>query len=149
VWAGVRSNGSVTSHWTLAGAALPYVPFDDGWEPASEIPSYVGLYRDSRERFAEQVDAAAIPVERIEELVLVAGGDDQVWPAVEMSRAIEARRRNHNLPTVVVSDAEAGHRSILPGEPIVAGGVQMRRGGNEQADRRIGDAAWAQIRPLL
>ena len=149
VWAGVRTDGSVTSHWTLDGAALPYVPFDDGWEPTAEVPAYIDFYRASRRRFADQVAAAAIPVERIKKLLLIAGGDDQVWPAVEMARAIQARRRSHNRRTVVVSDAEAGHRSVLPGEPLVEGGVQMQRGGNEQADRRIGDSAWAHIKPLL
>jgi hypothetical protein len=31
IWAGVRGDGTVTSHWTLGGALLPYVPFDDTW----------------------------------------------------------------------------------------------------------------------
>ncbi|MFC6345621.1 hypothetical protein ACFP8W_26785, partial [Nocardioides hankookensis] len=78
VWAGVRSDGSVTSHWTLDGVPLPFVPFDDAWEPESEEPAFADLYRASRRRYAERVPAATIPVERIAELVLVAGGDDQV-----------------------------------------------------------------------
>ena len=149
VWAGVRPDGSVTSHWTLGGVPLPFVPFDDGWEPESEPPAYVGLYEASRQRFPDRLAQAAIPVEQIRQLVLVAGADDDVWPALGMARAMEARRQAHRLDTVVVSDPGAGHRAILPGEPVVRGGIRMRRGGTEEADRRLGEAAWAQIRMLL
>ena len=149
VWAGVRSDGSVTSHWTVENAPLPFVPFDDAWDAVDEGPAFVGLYEASRQRFADRVLAAAIPVEQIRHLVLVAGGDDEVWPSLEMARVIEARRAAHDLDTVVVSDSAAGHRAILPGEPIVEGGMRMRRGGSEAADRRLGAAAWTQIAALL
>ena len=97
VWAGVRPDGSVTSHWTLDGSPLPFVPFDDGWDADSEVPAYVGLYEASRERFPDTLVEAAIPVEKIGRLVLVGGADDKVWPALEMARVIEARRRTHGL----------------------------------------------------
>jgi hypothetical protein len=149
VWAGVRSDGSVTSHWTVGGAPLPFVPFDDRWEPDSEVPAYAGMYEASRRRYRARLAEASIPVERIRQLLLVAGGDDQVWPALQMSRAIEERRRAHGLDTVVVSDPEAGHRTILPGESAVSGGVSMRRGGTPEADQRLGGAAWEQIGSML
>lgn len=44
---------------------------------------------------------------------------------------------------------DAGHRAILPGEPVVSGGIRMRRGGTGDADRRLGVAAWDEIRTLL
>lgn len=149
VWAGVRGDGTVTSHWTLGGDPLPFVPFDDTWEPDGEIPAYVGLYVASRQRFPDEAARAAIPVQQIRRLVLVAGGDDQAWPSLEMARAIEARRAAYGLTTVVVTDAEAGHRALLPGEPVVEAGITMRRGGNEPADRRLGEAAWREITTLL
>lgn len=149
VWAGVRGDGTMTSHWTLDGAPLPYVPFDDTWTPDDDMPAFIGCYQASRRRFAERLDAAAIPVERIERLVLVAGGDDQVWPALPMAENIMARRAAHGLDTVLVSDPEAGHRAILPGEPVVTAGMRIRRGGTELADRRLGAAAWQHILPEL
>jgi hypothetical protein len=148
VWAGVRGDGTVTSHWTLDGVPRPYVPFDDTWTSADDVPAFIGCYEASRRRFPERLDAATIPVERIERLVLVAGGDDQVWPALPMAEAIRARRAAHGLDTVLVSDSEAGHRTILPGEPVVTGGMRMRRGGTEVADRRLGAAAWPHILEL-
>jgi hypothetical protein len=149
VWAGVRGDGTVTSHWTFDGSPLPYVPFDETWESDDDIPAFVGLYESSRQRFSQRLDAAAIPVERIERVVLIAGGDDQVWPALPMAESISARREAHGLDTVLVSDPHAGHRTVLPGEPTVTGGVRMRRGGADDHDRRLGATAWTSIEGLL
>lgn len=149
VWAGVRSDGAVTSHWSLGDEPLPFVPYDDAWQPDSDPPAYVGCYEASRSRYAGVVERAQIPTERIRRLVLVAGGDDQVWPAVAMSEAIRARRAGNGLATTVVSDPDAGHRTILPGEPVVRAGISMRRGGSEEADRRLGAAAWVEIESAL
>lgn len=149
VWAGVTAEGRVTSHWTRYDDPLPFVPFDDAWRATTTPPSYAALYAASRERFADRVDGATIPVERIAELVLVAGGDDRVWPAVAHAEAIAARRAAHGLATTTVTDAGAGHRTLLPGEAVATGGQRMARGGTEEADRRLGARAWAAIRPLL
>ena len=149
VWAGVRPDGRATSHWTLGGAPLPYVPFDETWEQDDEVPAFVGLYEASRLRSPRRIEAAGIPVERIDQVLLVAGGDDQVWPAVSMSESIKARRAEHGLDTTLVSDPDAGHRTVLPGEPVVTGGIRMRRGGTDDSDRRLGARAWDHIRPLL
>ncbi|KRB77001.1 hypothetical protein ASE01_09560 [Nocardioides sp. Root190] len=145
VWAGVTGGGRVTSHWTLDGTPLPFVPFDETWVAAEEPPAFRDLYARSRERFADLVPDATIPVERINDLLLVAGGDDRVWPALDHARAISARRTTAGLVTTIVTDAEAGHRTVLPGEPVVSGGVRMQRGGTEIADRRLGEACWPQV----
>lgn len=149
VWAGVRGDGTVTSHWTLDGVPLSYMPFDETWESDDDVPAFVGLYESSRKRFPERLDAATIPVERIDQVVLFAGEDDQVWPALAMSESISARRAEHGLDTVMVTDTEAGHRTVLPGEPVVTGGINMRRGGTDASDRRLGAAAWPHIERLL
>ena len=148
VWAGITKDGRVTSHWTYQGTPLPYLPFADDWVAEDDPPAYVGLYRRSWTRYARNIPAATIPVERIRQLILVAGGDDQVWPAVEQARRIEARRFDHDLPTTIITDPAAGHRTILPGEPVTAGGIHMQRGGEESADRRLGVRAWQRITQL-
>ena len=149
VWAGITAAGRVTSHWTLGGEPLAFVPFDDRWEPVGDPPAYADLYRQSRQRFATEAAAAVIPVERIRQVVLVAGGDDQVWPSVDHVEAIRRRREQHGLATVVVTEPLAGHRALLPGEPVVVAGANMRRGGTEEADRLLGSASWAEIQRLL
>ena len=94
--------------------------------------------------------AATIPVERFfGDVLLVAGGDDRVWPSVDFARRIEARRAAYDLPTTLVTHPEAGHRVVLPGETVATGGASMARGGTEAADRALGLLAWPEIRRVL
>ena len=106
--------------------------------------------RPEPETSPELADAAAIPVERITgEVVVVAGGDDQVWNSVRYAAEIERRRRAHGLETTVVTHPDAGHRAVLPGEPASGGGMAMARGGSPAADAALGELAWPAIRSAL
>lgn len=145
VWAGVRPDGTQTSHWTLDGRPLPYVPLLASWRPETDPPSFRRHFELSRAAEPEAAAAAAIPVERLRRLLLVAGADDLVWPSVEHARALAARRGGD---TVLVMEPSAGHRTILPGEPAPAGGMRMARGGSPAADRRLGALAWEGLRRL-
>jgi hypothetical protein len=68
---------------------------------------------------------------------------------VSFARAVHARRTALDLPTTLVTHPEAGHRVILPGEPVAGGGQQMARGGTGAADRELGERAWPEIRRVL
>ncbi|UUW88078.1 alpha/beta fold hydrolase [Pimelobacter simplex] len=149
MWAGLDADGRQTAHWTLDGVPLPHVRYDERWTPHTDPPSYVGLYRASRTLDPDGVAAATLPVERIPELLVVAGDDDQVWPAREQAEEIVLRRASYGLATTLVADPEAGHRAILPGEDVVAAGQRMARGGTEEADRRLGAAAWDALLALV
>jgi hypothetical protein len=149
VWAGVTSDGRQTSHWTLGGEPLPFVPLLKNWRPDGDPPSFRALYELSRAADPDSADAAGIAVERIRELVLVAGGDDLVWPSDQQALSILARRAHQGLATTVVVDQAAGHRAVLPGEPAPNAGMRMMRGGSASADRRLGAAAWDSIRQLM
>lgn len=150
VWANVGpgSDGRdrpLRSSWTLGGAPLPFVPYVESWVPRSDPPAYRELYESSLSAFADAADAAAIPVERIAgTVVLVAGGDDQVWPSQQSVEVMAARRAAHGLSTVVVVEPAAGHRPVLPGEQP-APGADLMRGGTPAADRRLGERAWSEI----
>lgn len=155
VWAGVAPDGPdgearQTSHWTAGGIPLPFVPFVEDWVPDTEPPAFRGLYAASLAARPDLTEAAAIPVQEIAgAVVLVAGGDDQVWPSGEFAATITARRRAHGLDTTLVTHPGAGHRPILPGEsPIVAGQV-MARGGNPEADAELGRDAWPMVSEAL
>jgi acetyl esterase/lipase len=149
VWAGVTAEGRQTSHWTIDGVPVPFVPFAEDWEPRTEPPIYRDLYLYSRRINPTAVDAAAIPVERIPTLIQVVGGQDLVWPSDRHAEAIEQRRSHHGLTTTTVVDEDAGHRAVLPGEPVVDTGQRMQRGGDATANRRLGQAAWVEIQALL
>ncbi len=150
VWAGVRPDGTQTSHWTLAGSPVPFIPYVDDWSPTTDPPAYRGLYQESWDRAAADRRAAAtIPVERIQRVLLVAGGDDQVWDGPDHAARIVQRRNLAGLHTMITQEAKAGHRVVLPGEEVVSGGQRMARGGTPDADTRLGERAWPVILELL
>ncbi|WP_406050967.1 acyl-CoA thioester hydrolase/BAAT C-terminal domain-containing protein [Kribbella sp. NBC_00889] len=147
VW-GWNDAGRQTSAWTWRGEPLPFVPYDPDWQADDDPPSFVGWYRQSLKRYAAEAEAARIPVERTRgEVLLVAGGDDKVWPSVEFAEQI-ARSRGE-LGTRTVFAARAGHRPLFPGEQAKTGGQRMARGGTVEADRQLGALAWPEIRRTL
>lgn len=138
------------SSWSRGGEPVPFVPYDDDAEPLGDPPAYAPVYAQSLRTHSDRVAAATIPVERFfGDVLLVAGGDDRVWPSVQFARAVEARRRALDLPTTVVTHAGAGHRVLLPGEAVATGGQRMARGGTEAADRALGERAWPHLRRVL
>lgn len=141
VWESVTPPGR--SSWTRDGAPLPFVRYDPTWVPQESPPAFRGLY----ERSLRAADPAArIPVERIgADVVLAAGGDDQVWPSETFARAIEQTRTAHGLATTVLVEPTAGHRIPFPGEPPLTGGQEMRRGGTPGADARLGVRTWHEV----
>lgn len=138
------------SSWSRCGRPLPFVPYDDDAHAPGDPPAYAPVYAQSLRTHAAAVAAATIPVERFfGDVLLVAGGDDQVWPSVEFARAIERRRAALDLPTTLVTHPEAGHRVVLPGETVASGGLPLARGGTEAADRALGELAWIELRRVL
>jgi hypothetical protein len=155
VWANVGAgpDGELRpqhSSWSRGGAPLPFVPYDDDADPLGDPPAFAPVYAQSLRSAGDRVAAATIPVERFfGDVLLVAGGDDQVWPSVTYAEAVQARRRALDLPTTLVTHPRAGHRVVLPGEPVPGGGQRMARGGTEAADRELGERAWPEIRRVL
>lgn len=149
-WSCIEPDGSQVSHWRFRGAAVPSVPFDLTWEADTDPPAYAGMYRRSMQIAGQKVlERATIPVEDIDELLLIAGGDDQVWPSVDFADRIVERRRNHGLPTDLVTLPSAGHRTTLPGEQPVVAGQSMARGGTDETNRELGRLAWPHVRDIL
>lgn len=149
VWSGVV-DGSWSSHWSHHGNPLPAVPFAQDWEPDADPPAFRSLYATSLTQAGEQARTARIRSERIDgEVLLIAGGDDQVWPATDFAADIVAARNAAGLATCVVTHPQAGHRLLLPGEAPAVGGVTMARGGTPEADAALGAKAWPEIVRVL
>ncbi|MFI5730567.1 alpha/beta fold hydrolase [Kribbella sp. NPDC051587] len=146
MWGRVGEDGTQRSAWTWQGVPLPFVRYDAQWQPDEDPPSYTPMYRQSL-LTAPDVDAARIPVEQIKDVLLIAGGDDKVWPAVDFAEEIV--RRRGALPTRLVVGPDAGHRVVLPGETPKTAGQRMARGGTEAADRELGERAWQEILKVL
>lgn len=153
-WEGHRRDDTEPprSKWTWRGEPVPFVPLDSTWTPpADETPAFTPYYERSRALAgAEAIDAARIPVERFTgDLVLVPGGDDQVWPSLPAARAIAARRAAPGLRTVLVEDPGAGHPVVLPGETAPGTARGYRVGGDVGSAQRLGALAWPAIRDVL
>ncbi|MGE0727724.1 MAG: acyl-CoA thioester hydrolase/BAAT C-terminal domain-containing protein [Acidimicrobiia bacterium] len=150
VWPASDDTGQLRSHWTRHGTPLPFVPFDHTWTATSDPPAFRSLYERSLHTHADEAAAAAIAIEDFAgQLVLIAGDDDQVWPAADWARTIAHRRAQHQLPTTLITHPEAGHRVILPGEQPVRRGQHMQRGGNDTADAELGTMAWPHVHTAL
>jgi dienelactone hydrolase len=96
VWAGFGGpapEGTENSSWSWAGAPLPAIPYDRYEDVFSGAATAAQVHVRSRAALTPDQDARVrIPVERIEAKVLLIGaGADEVWPSLDMAKAIEAR----------------------------------------------------------
>jgi hypothetical protein len=155
-WANVGPGSDNRTHpyrssWTWHGEPVPFVPYDESWQPTGPEPvAFRTLYERSMLAFPHARAAAAIPVERAEaELVLVAGASDAVWPSDLFAAELAARRRAAGRQVELVEDPEAGHRPVLPGEPSPSPSRKLAHGGTPGADARLGRAAWPHVLAVL
>ncbi|WP_326673075.1 acyl-CoA thioester hydrolase/BAAT C-terminal domain-containing protein [Streptomyces sp. NBC_01257] len=141
------------SSWTWRGEPVPFVPYDDDWtaaEPDGGPVSVLGWYERSLRTFAARVPAAELPVGGAgTALVLVAGGDDLMWPSLRAARGLAARRTAAGLPVRLVTHDAAGHRVRVPGEGPAALSGRFRYGGSHAADAALGAAAWPHLLDAL
>ncbi|MFE7045685.1 acyl-CoA thioester hydrolase/BAAT C-terminal domain-containing protein [Streptomyces atratus] len=141
------------SSWTWRGKPLPFVPMDDSWQAAEQADGPVaicGWYELSERTYARRLDAAAIPVEKASaDILLVAGGDDAMWPSLRYAEQLAARRRAADALVHLVTRGDAGHRPRFPGEGPAAPSKTFAYGGTARSDALLGEAAWAPILGLL
>ncbi|MDH6108505.1 dienelactone hydrolase [Kitasatospora sp. MAP12-15] len=137
------------SSWSWRGQPLPFVPYDDSWLSADHGDGPVairGCYEQSERTFAADLDAAAIPVEQARaDILLVAGADDEMWPALRYARELAARREAVGAQVEVITRDDAGHRPRLPGEGPAAPSTVYHYGGTAEGDALLGEAAWGSI----
>ncbi|MBM9519863.1 acyl-CoA thioesterase/BAAT N-terminal domain-containing protein [Desulforhopalus vacuolatus] len=120
VWQGLRF-GRPGSSWTQGGKTVPYLPM--------KVPLYTIFklflgktvaFRESYTRglrASKNLDTAAIRVEQINGPVfLVAGTDDQVWPAADFADTIAERlkQHEHQYPCKYFREKGAGHLVCMP-----------------------------------
>ncbi|MFD9539986.1 acyl-CoA thioester hydrolase/BAAT C-terminal domain-containing protein [Streptomyces sp. NPDC060022] len=141
------------SSWTWRGEGLPFVPYDDSWTPTGpqgDPVAVLGWYERSMRTFADRLGPAAIPVERsAADLLIVAGGDDRMWPSLRCAEDLAARRRAAGRPVRVVTRTDAGHRPRFPGEGPSPVSERFLYGGSPVADAALGAAAWPYVLDVL
>lgn len=137
------------SSWTWRGRPLPFVPGDDSWTPDEHDDGPLairGWYERSERTAAHLLPRAEIPVERARaDLVLVAGGDDAMWPSLPFAERLVQRRHDAGRTAHLVTVPDAGHRPRFPGESPAPASPHFRYGGTPEADARLGAAAWPHI----
>ncbi|MDU0359811.1 acyl-CoA thioester hydrolase/BAAT C-terminal domain-containing protein [Rhizobium sp. 25PS6] len=139
------------SSWTWNGKPLPFVPAVPCWQPKHQdgLISYRGLFERCLEQSPDHLPAATIPVElTAARLVVIAGGRDALWPSDVFAQSIIQRRQMFGMQADLIYDPEAGHRVLLPGETTPKSALHAH-GGNDEADARLGKAAWAVITQVL
>ena len=108
------------SSWSRNGEPVPFVPYDDDAEPVGDPPAFAPVYAQSLRTAADRVPAATIPVERFfGDVLLVAGGDDRVWPSVTFARAVAGpaarpttcRRRSSRIRRPDIASSSPARRS--------------------------------------
>ena len=129
VWEGWgRRSDTRYASFSWRGEGLPFVPYANiarGINP-NDPYTLAQSHADGRAANPDSVAPARIAVERIDEPVLVTGGDkDTVWPSGTMVRNIKAARDAAGLDTLAFVYPEGGH---------AVSGTPLRRG--TQADTR-------------
>jgi dienelactone hydrolase len=145
------------SSWSWRSQPLPFVPYDETWDdetwapqPGQQLVSFRPLYEASLHAYPEAAVAAAIPIERARgDLLLIAGGDDALWPSAAFAEALAARCHAAGRPVGLITHPDAGHRPIFPDEASPAPSTSVAHGGSLTADAALGRAAWPAVLTCL
>lgn len=140
------------SSLTWRDQALPCIVLDPRAWPTGRDgpPAYRGLHEASLRTFAEDVPAATIRIEEAAaRVILVAGASDALWPSNTAARSLAARLTAAGRDAIVVEHPEAGHSPVFPGEQPPAPPTMRAWGGTPEADRALGEMAWAAITTSL
>ena len=156
VWSCICSNATHAS-WSASGVSLPFVPPGTNPEyrptpgqPIRPTENYTYRLRDS-----SVVARAEIPVEQISApILLVAGGDDALWPSLRMANSILARRRRlGGFPSdMLLAYPGAGHligKVYLPAGSTVVGGGRLETGGTPEGNAAAQADAWPRVLAFL
>lgn len=139
------------SSWTSAGTPLDFVPtvVDFPHDYRDGLRSYRSLFEHCLTLNPKAIVKARIPVELARaEILVVAGGDDALWPSDLFARQILQSREQAGMSATIVFEPGAGHRVLLPGEDTPRSKLHAH-GGGDAPDSALGARAWKTILPLL
>lgn len=139
--------GQAMSSWSLDGQPLPYVAYRTDWSALFAGPGPYSMTPAHREAVAaaspQELRAATIGVEHIDgPVLLVSGGQDQVWQATELSRLVEERRDQAGRPVQHLWHPRAGHALSLPGLPTYSSVPWTSMGGDDDANAQLQFTGW-------
>lgn len=160
VFSGITPSNVVESSWTYQGKALP---FADGHVPKALDQKIDHAFAERKPVaftpwYIAKLDGATpesrIAVEQIRgPVLLVAGGDDQLWPSSMMAKQIIARLRSHrhHYTDELLVYPKAGHAIDYPFVPtrhtVTAGPLLL--GGTAAANAHADVDSWAHVLEFL
>lgn len=160
VWQGIAGAGPPPdkSSWTYQRSPLPYLrgvptPTFLGQFAKPQPLRLIDLYEPALTK-TEEVEKAAIPVEKINGPVLLISGDaDEMWPSAKMGDQIVERLKKHNFthPYEHMKIAGAGHairKGCLPAAGTVHNG-RFAFGGTEAANAKAQADTWPRVLRFL
>ena len=139
------------SSWSHEGQPLDFVPADTTWQPVYRegLVSYRSFFEACLRLNPVEALRSAIAIERTAaDIVLVAGGDDALWPSDIFAQELADRVERHDRRISLIADPDAGHRVLFPGE-VTPRSTKHAHGGTDAADIRLGLAAWQKIVTLI
>jgi dienelactone hydrolase len=162
VWAGLPQNPADNfqgpkSSWTLNGEPLPFVNGAFTFDLLKLLAGQDAALRSSYEEGLKDeaaVAAALIPVEKIKgPVLLISGGDDQLWPSAPMGEMVLERLEAHNHPYTyehLVYD-DAGHEVAIPYGPMMAStqSGHVLLGGTPEANAYASADSWPRVLVFL
>ncbi|WP_277425552.1 acyl-CoA thioesterase/bile acid-CoA:amino acid N-acyltransferase family protein [Deinococcus psychrotolerans] len=139
--------GQAMSSWSLDDQPLPYLAYRTDWDALFAEPGPFSMTPAHWEAVAaaspQEVAAATIPVERIDGAVLLVSGEqDQAWQATALSRRVEERRKQANLPAQHLWHPRDGHALSLPGLPTYTSVPWTAMGRDDDANARLQFEGW-------
>ena len=146
VWEGWGGTGPTTASFAIDGKPLAFQPYGGmdielAKAARGEAMDLRRAHLSGRAAYPNRLAAARIPIERFKgALLLVAGGDDQIWPSAEMAANIVTARRSADLTTELISASKANHFLGSPGTQPVDDSVTPGASGAAIAHTRA--AAW-------
>jgi dienelactone hydrolase len=130
--------------FSYQGKTLPYTP-NAGLDKAfaTTQPVLAHIYIEGRKAYPERAKAARIAVENFKgKLLLIAGGDDQMWPSLDMANNIVNSRKAAGLETELLAFPKAGH--LVGGDGYSPNDyyTPFAMGGNAREDGHAQTVAW-------
>jgi dienelactone hydrolase len=156
VWSCLCSSPGRSS-WSFQGRPIPFVPegTDPTYRPPKGLPIRPAVNYLYRLRNEADVAKAAIPVEQINgPVLLISGGDDQLWPSGLLAKGVMDRLKKNAHPFADrhLSYESAGHligKAYLPaGSTLIAGG-RFETGGTPEANARAQADSWPKVLEFL
>lgn len=129
-WGSPMLDGSETSSWTFRGEKLAFIPYSNAaagqWTTptGAKAPAETPVFRDALAKAAPAArEAAAFKVEKTNgPILMLAGGDDQLWPSCDLAKIamdrLVANGHDKRFADDSVCYPDSGHASTgLPGTP--------------------------------